>query len=137
MKSYILSAILEHGLSVRQIPATVREVWGYNEKLMKPEYQVEWLVVDNKLTQEQFDTRISRGFISRDVFKYEDNKLWRKFMTDTRIPQNAGYWMCKKVTSTSSTVTWDIKKDNLAPTLGLSIAAYLNSIKCTQQDHIQ
>jgi hypothetical protein len=129
MKSYILSAILEHGLSIRQIPASVREVWGYNEKLIKPEYKIEWLVVDSKLTAEQFQTRIDRGFLTRDVFKYEDNKLWRKYMTNVRIPQNAGYWMCKKVTHTSSTVQWDMKTDNLAPTLGLSIKAYLNSIK--------
>lgn len=46
----------------------------------------------------------------------------------TRIPANPGYWMCKQVRNTSSMVSWDIKTDNLAPTLSESVALFLNGV---------
>lgn len=45
-----------------------------------------------------------------------------------RKPLNPGYWMCKQVQTTDSTVNWNIKTDNLAPSLELSVKLFIEGL---------
>ena len=53
----------------------------------------------------------------------------RQFARRTKIPKHAGMYMCKSVNSTCSTVSWDIRFDNLAPSLEESLTLFLQNIK--------
>lgn len=53
----------------------------------------------------------------------------RQFARRTKIPKNAGKYMCQSVKNTSSMVQWNTKTDNLAPSLEESIALFLQNNK--------
>jgi hypothetical protein len=53
----------------------------------------------------------------------------RQFVKRVVIPKHAGMFMVKAVSNTFSTVRWDARKDNLAPTLEESIRLFLNKEK--------
>lgn len=82
-----LALIIEHGLTVRQIPHEVIHHWGYRSgaPIMK-------------------DSEI----VERDG---------RKFIKQVKTPVHAGKWMAKKCINTGSQVNWNIKTDNLSDTL--------------------
>lgn len=87
-----LELIIKHGLSVRQIPATVTSLWSATSgrALKNNEELVE--------------------------------KNGRTFIQETRVPANAGMWMAKKCPNSDSTVRWNIKTDNLSNTLDEAVA---------------
>jgi hypothetical protein len=82
-----LTLIIEHGLTVRQIPYEVVSHWGYREgdPILKNSEIVE--------------------------------KGGRNYMKQVKIPTHAGKWMAKKCVDTNSQVHWNIKNDNLSDTL--------------------
>jgi hypothetical protein len=82
-----IALIIEHGLTVRQIPFSVTTRWSFrpNKELYDGEKIVE-----------------IKG---------------RKFVERTRVPVNAGRWMAKKCNHTDSSIRWDMKEDNLSDTL--------------------
>lgn len=82
-----LALIIEHGLTVRQIPHETVSMYGYREgsPLMKNAELVE--------------------------------RNGRKFQRVVKVPKYAGMWMAKQCKNTSSNVSWSSKRDNLAPTL--------------------
>lgn len=121
-----LQIIIDEGLSVRQIPFQVVEVYdathcrdgdeiftrnGIETFPGDPDKKDDWGRT-NKQKRDEFDKRFPNG---------------RKFCRRIRIPQNPGYWMCQKITGTSSMIQWSTKKDNLAPTLQESIQLYLQN----------
>jgi hypothetical protein len=53
----------------------------------------------------------------------------KKFVRRYRVPKWAGYYMCKTIDETGSTVIWNVKKDNLAPNLEDSIKKFLNKLE--------
>lgn len=87
-----LQLIEEHGLSIRRIPFVVEERYAYRH----------------------FDSfRMNPKYSSVEM---EGDKVVCK-----RVPENAGWWMSKRVNNTSSMVRWSSDTDNLAPTLRESI----------------
>ena len=82
-----LALIIEHGLTVRQIPYESISMYGHREgqPLMKNAELV------------------------------EHNGRW--FQRVVKVPANAGMWMAKKCDNTLSQVKWYIEKDNLSDTL--------------------
>ena len=91
MTTDTLADIKRFGLSVRQIPLEVIEI---------------------------FDPR--HGLRGGELIQWRE----RPMVKIVRIPEHAGWWMCQKVGHTSSGVSWDKKRDNLAPTLEESVALY-------------
>ena len=53
----------------------------------------------------------------------------RDMVKTVRVPEHAGWWMCKKVEHTLSVVNWDMDSHNLKPTLEESVALYLEKQK--------
>lgn len=52
----------------------------------------------------------------------------RKMVRRVKVPHNAGYWMTQQVNSTSASVQWSMKTDNLAATLAESVALFLATL---------
>jgi len=98
-----LKTIIAHGLSIRQIPLVKR--WCMDIRHAQP-------------GDETFER----------THKVGSKTVTRQYCRKTKIPANAGYWMCKVVDDTGSLVRWSIKTDNLAPTLRESVELYLKSI---------
>ena len=122
----LLNIIIEHGLSIRQIPKFVvntHEMRHYNSEkhtIIEIELKEKW---HYKYWKDKYPNSI-------DVRFDDENKIvYRKYVQEIKVPQNAGCWMCKQVKNTSSRVEWSIKDDNLAPTLLESIMIYLKSIE--------
>ena len=117
----LLNIIIEHGLSIRQIPKFVvntHEMRHYNSEkhtIIEIELKEKW---HYKYWKDKYPNSID-----------EDKIVYRKYVQENKGPQNAGCWMCKQVKNTSSRVEWSIKDDNLAPTLLESITIYLKSIE--------
>lgn len=82
-----LALIVEHGLTVRQIPMCVVNRWG-----MRPKH----VLKDN-------ETIVTVN--------------GREFIETRRIPTHAGKWMAKRCTHSDASVVWNIKRDNLSESL--------------------
>jgi len=85
--SNTLALIIEHGLTVRQIPTCVVNRWG-----MRPNH----VLKDN-------ETIVTMN--------------GRQFIETRRIPTNAGRWMAKRCEHSDTQVHWNINIDNLSDTL--------------------
>lgn len=55
-------------------------------------------------------------------------KNGRQYIRRVRRPNHGGWWMCKQVPNSDTLVRWDIKRDNLAPTLAESVARFVYSV---------
>lgn len=123
-----LSTIIKHGLSIRQIPledVSLRSLASftmYGGSLPDNPDIVEFEIPDSKLFLEYHKKN------PKPDFRIEGEKVIRRYVKVVKIPKNAGYWMCKKVSSTSSKVEWSSKTDNLAPTLEKSVEKFLAAI---------
>ncbi len=122
-KEELLNIIIEHGLSLRQIPETVTSLFSMER--YNPEKHT---IVEHELTQKWcYKFWVAKHLNSKDArFDHERKIVYRKYAKEIIVPKNAGYWMCKKVNSTLSTVQWNANEDNLAPTLLDSVMLYLN-----------
>jgi hypothetical protein len=59
-----------------------------------------------------------------EVVRAKNGRCYTRRIT---VPKNAGMYMVKEVNNTSSTVSWDTKKDNLAKTLEESVELFLKN----------
>ena len=120
-----LAAIIEHGLSVRQIPKLV--VGLHTLAHLKPGDTI----VECELKEDYQYARVKH-----DSLKYPGNEIhfrideetkrvFRRFAQHEETPPDAGYWMCQQVPTTSSQVTWSKKTCHLAPTLEESVQLFL------------
>lgn len=113
----ILAIIDKYNLSIRKIPETVTELWTYYEGTpLKEGAEIITMTAEDmgSSTPKIFNKNFPNG---------------RKFQKITKIPEHAGWYMCKTVNNTNSQVRWFIDKDNLAPSLEESIKKFLNSQK--------
>lgn len=118
----LLSVIQSEGLMIRQIPLEIKS--KYSIKNHKEGNEIVKEKVD--LVNYSYDNH-RRYYYGLADFEYDDasEEVFRLYSVETRIPTNAGFWMCKKSINTSSSVEWDNKKDNIAATLVGSIELYL------------
>ena len=94
LKNLTTLELIEHyGLSVRQVPHRVKET---------------------------FDVRHFKEGDELETITYPSGNT-RTFVVRYKYPEFGGYWMTKKVGHTGSQVSWDMKTDNLAPTLSESV----------------
>lgn len=122
MKAY--TTIVKYGLSVRQIPEVVFSTWDF--KLHKEGNEIIEVVLDTVKYPYEFLKKLHGGK-DNFIFDEENQTVKRLYTRESKIPKNAGWWMCKQVNNTSSNVAWNMSKDNLAPTLEKSIELFLNS----------
>lgn len=129
----ILSIVEEHNLSVRRIPSgdrvsiytlSPRESKKYEEGtlfLAENESVLTYTVAEAypKMTPRMVESHIKKFF--------PDNKVYR--LKKVEAYKDGGYYMVKRVDNTDSSVQWDKRKDNLAPTLEQSILKYLGKGK--------
>ena len=112
-----LEAIITHGLSVRQIPLTASSTYissGSNDQFIETQSKKPHVVsvnayehpIINKKTGETVRINTCVTIVTKNV--------------------NGGFWMCKKVSSNSSSVTWHTTEDNLAETLEDSVKLFLS-----------
>jgi hypothetical protein len=120
----ILSAIVNHGLSIRQIPKTVTSL--HEVRHAKPGDNI----VEHELFGHDFD-RLKRYVTSSDNWRFDDasRRVFRRYVRTIRTPKYAGFWMCQQVTNTSSTVLWRKTDHNLASTLEESVRIFLAKSK--------
>lgn len=97
--------IEKHGLSVRQIPFEVFE-----------SYEMSHYREGDEIIEQHFPSGRTRRLCRRK-----------------RTPSNAGFWMCKRLRDTGSLVRWNIKTDNLAPTLSESVSLAIAQIEADQK----
>ena len=118
-----LAEIVKHGLSIRQIPLRVFRA------LEMQHFQPGDEVVESEVGGRQYDW-LKRFHRNPDNYRFDDaqQKVFRRYARRTIVPEHAGCWMCKQVTDTGSTVVWDIRTDNLAPTLAESVALFLSRL---------
>lgn len=121
-----LQKIIDNGLMVRQIPKTVSETYSYmpdHSKFLSSKGRKILNIVDcehvvaEDVTPEMWQRRLGTGYYVSEQFRYDNGKVYRKFTTLTYVPKHAGMWMSKPCRNTNSTVQWDIKHDNVFPTL--------------------
>lgn len=120
----LVAIIMVHGLSLRQIPLRVAQTYEIQH------FQEGDEIVESKpLIHINYDV-FKQNKAGNPNYKFYDEtktvtRLWcRRY----RIPNNAGYWMCKQVANTDSMVRWSIEKDHLAPTLEESVKKFIDSI---------
>ncbi len=122
----LLSSIVSHGLSIRQIPLKV--VSQHDMRFHKEGNEiVEWDVPCDKPGAPSYEWLRSQNSAS---FIYDDatRKITRRFTRETTVPKHAGWWMCQTVGDTSSRVEWRKDHAHLAPTLEESVRLFLSSI---------
>lgn len=95
-----LQAIIEHGISVRQIPFKIVETWSKGYITNNPRAVCTVIVKDG-----------------------------REWVRVERVPDYAGYWMTQICKDTNSSMKWYTKRHNLAPTLEQSVALLLSNHK--------
>lgn len=120
----ILSAIIEHGLSIRQVPLEVVSLYTFSSGLTfeNPE------IVEHEVTDKSLKKHLTEKKQNDPNWRFDGEKVFRRFIRVVKIPNNAGHWMCKQVSNTSSRVEWSSKTDNLAPTLEKSVEKFLAAI---------
>lgn len=101
-----LEAIKTHGLMVRQLPQSVKSTYESRH--------FEYMTKHKKENE-----TIS------PIYKTEKGQAYFDVI---RIPDHAGFWLCKQAENTGTLVRWSLA-DNLAPTLETSI---LRCIKIIQ-----
>ena len=94
-----LALIIEHGLTVRQIPHETVSMYGHREgsSLMKNAELVE--------------------------------RNGRKFQRVVKVPKYAGMWMAKQCKNSWSSVEWNLERDNLSPTLEEAVLKACSAIE--------
>lgn len=117
-----LSAIIKHGLSIRQIPLEVVSLLTFSSGLNTPENPE---IVEYEVTDKGIKKYLLEKKQNDPNWRFDGEKIFRRFIRIVKIPKNAGFWMCKKVSNTSSRVEWSSKTDNLAPTLEESVKKFL------------
>lgn len=122
-----LEAIKENGLSIRQIPLEVVSGYAASDRRPPKNQETKWekLKSYSNVAQEKFDNLCERNLWVKPYFKLENGQVWRQYVITRRIPEYAGYWLCRKCTTTDSRIKWNYKTDNLAKTLEESVAKYL------------
>jgi hypothetical protein len=122
-----LDLIKSHGLVLRQIPLSVSRL---SEMRHHKEGNEIIKTVLKDMTPSRYAYHKKHHSASAD-FELDDTRqqVTRLYSRSVRIPGNAGHWMCKQVSGTSSMVRWDSKTDNLAPTLEESVALFVASLK--------
>lgn len=110
----ILEMIDKHNLSIRKIPLQTVELYELQHYKEGDEIVT--------LTKEEQEKRWRKESAERFIKRFPEG---RKFCRRIKIPDHAGWYMCKQVNSTDTTVRWNIKTDYLAPTLEESINLFL------------
>jgi len=106
----ILQTIEDNNLSIYRIPNEVLHT--YNIENFAVGDTILYCTVDdvNEQAKEDFIQNFPNG---------------RQFCRKTKIPENAGKYMCKSIKTTNLNVKWNVKTDNLADTLPGSILLFL------------
>ena len=118
----LLQAILEHGLSIRQVPKEVISKLSIKHFEEGDEVEI-WMP-----TIKHFEKDGVKYAKKRMERFYETFPEGRKFAVRKSYPKFGGQWMCKQVGNINSSVPWNSKKDNLAPTLNESINLFLKTL---------
>ena len=118
-----LEIIIKNGLSIRQIPKqtiSLHEIRHHKEN-----QEIVLQTLSNHWNYKPFKKR----HVDNKNFIFDDTTetIKRKFTKKITIPKNAGFWMCKQVENTNSSVAWNIKKDNLAYNLKESVNLFLKN----------
>lgn len=128
-------AIIKYGLSIRQIPKEI-----HSHFTMERYNPLEHTVVEQEVTL----PNVYKYWKNQDPdhcakhVRFDDVRqiIYRKYACETKIPQYAGYWMCKQVNDTSSKVQWIMQNSNLAPTLNESVELFLKQLKVTTNEKL-
>ncbi len=91
MTDQTLALIEKHALTTRKIPMVVVTRWTHRKNQ---------ILKDN----EKIVEINGRDFVER-----------------TRVPDNAGFWMAKQCIGMDAQVHWNLKRDNLSPTLAEAV----------------
>lgn len=119
----ILQIIQDFGLSIRQIPTEVTSTYSIVHH--KEGNEIVYKKLSNHWNYDVFKKKHENS--PNYIFCDETQTIMRALTKETIIPKNAGYWMCKQMLDNNSTVKWDSREDNLAPTLKESIESFLNN----------
>ena len=124
----ILEMIDKHNLSIRRIPDSVTKMWttspnGDVRKSSNPNVTI--TAVRMSITDFHGDNPTLYQVKNWNK-NYPDG--YKVFSKEVTIPKHAGWYMCKSVNNSDSTVRWMMEKDNLAPTLRESIELFLSNI---------
>ena len=119
-----LEKIIEHGLSVRQIPEQVIEHWTFTK--VKPGDVIverEW---DTDRNTFAYKEKMALKYPANYRIDYESKKVFRRIKKSIRYPKHGGKWMSQRTTdNTDACIKWDVKRHNLAPTLQESVSKCL------------
>lgn len=121
----MIDIIIKYGLSIRQIPLVVTNKYYYLGKELTENQVLEVWKPDLAYFEATKGCGSPKNRMIDFYLKFPEG---RTLIVETKVPKNAGYWMCKQVKHTSSTVRWNTKKDNLAPTLEESINLFLKNL---------
>jgi len=120
----MIQIIEKYGLSIRQIPKETRAL--YDMRHHKEGNKIVYSSLDMEHIN-YIPFKKKRGDDSGLIFDDANQTIKRRYTEVLTVPNKAGYWMCKQVKSTSSSVQWNIKKDNLASTLEKSLQLFLTT----------
>tara|TARA_R110000851_G_scaffold82212_1_gene180332 strand:- start:75 stop:455 length:381 start_codon:yes stop_codon:yes gene_type:complete len=118
-----LEIIIKNGLSIRQIPKqtiSLHEIRHHKEN-----QEIVFHTLPNHCNYKPFKKK--NGDNKNYIFDDATETIKRKFTKKITIPKNSGFWMCKQVKNTNSSIAWDIKKDNLASNLKESVNLFLKN----------
>lgn len=123
----VFDAIIKYGLSIRQIPHEVISLYSMDHYDPLKHTVVEQ-VVTLKGVYKYWKTQ-DRSYCNKHI-RFDDDKeiIYRKYAKEIKVPQYAGYWMCKQAKDTSSRIQWVMRTDNLAPTLNKSVGLFLKQL---------
>ena len=120
-----LEIIIKNGLSIRQIPLkvyTLNEIRHHKEgnKIVYSTLPKHW---NYRIFKEKKEGN------NNFIFEDETETIKRVYTQNVTTPKNAGFWMCKQVKDTLTSIKWNSKKDNLAPNLKESVNLFLKNNK--------
>lgn len=96
----ILEIIQKHGLSIRQIPNEVTSCYSMHHH--KEGNEIVCHTLSNSINYLPFKKKMNHR--QDYVFDDDTQTVKRIFTKEVKIPNKAGYWMCKQVNNTSSQV---------------------------------
>jgi hypothetical protein len=115
-----LEAIERYGIAIRQIPREIVSMFNFDGDENRIYKGVRGELVEIEIP-EGFRGYVRHKHLNNPAYRITDTTVYRRYLRFVIIPENAGYWMSQESGGTSSTMTWNTKKHNLAPTLGESV----------------
>jgi len=122
-----LEAIERYGIAIRQIPREIVSIFNFDGDENRIYKGVRGELVEIESPKESHEyIRSTRQ--DNPAYRITDTTVYHRYLRFVTIPENAGYWMSQESRGTSSTMTWNTTKHNLAPTLEESVELYVKCI---------